>query len=227
MKEEMVSIAELKQHPDYIRGQHSKGYVTELATTLKESGWVFPPVELQPITTTEKIYAEGFRYYILDGTHRVACAIEAEYTKKIPARIHPPLTSLDAIAEQLRLNQSHGLRLSVSAQTNAILKLKELGMKGKIIAEKTGLSETTISRIVGGKQRGANNPEGKPGGSSEGRQAAARKSKPFKTEDWLKGLARVLKAWKKHGTKIRKANFPDPCGKAMDTLTEALLDKEE
>jgi hypothetical protein len=220
MTEELVSIAELKQHPEYIRGQQSKTAVAEYAQILKDSGWVFPAIELQPIASSEKIYAEGIRYYIIDGTHRVAAAIEAEYAKKIPAKVHPPLTSLEAIALQIKTNMAHGLRLSSSAQTNAIKKLKELGMNGKTIAEKTGLSPSSVSRIVSDKQRAT--ASGAPGNVDKSGQEK-KAVKVFKAEDWFKMLGKVLNGWEKHGTKIRKsAGFPDACGKALDTIAEAL-----
>jgi len=221
MKDELVSIWELRQHPDYIRGQVSKSGIAEYAQVLKDSGWVFPAIELQPIASTEKIYQEeGIRYYIIDGTTRVAAAIEAEYSKKIPAKIHAPLTALDAIALQVKANMAHGIRLSPAAQTNAIKKLKELGMNGKTIAEKTGLSTSSVSRIISEKQRAT--ASGAPGNVDKTGQVK-QPAKPFKTEDWLKILGKVLKGWEKHGTKIRKSEgFPDVCGKALDSIAEAL-----
>jgi len=230
MKEENVKLAELLQHPDYIRGQHSKSYVAELVTTLKDSGKVWPftdprcPIRLQPIPTADKAYAEGARFWILDGTHRVAASIEAG-RETVPAVIEALLTSLDAIALQVKTNNAHGLRLSVAAQTNAILKLKENGMKQKLIAEKTGLTAASVSRIIGGTQRtGKKDSESSKG--TEGAAPAKKKAKPFKLEDWIKGLHRTLKGWEKHGAKIRKSGQEEKYNKALDTLAEMLHEGE-
>jgi ParB-like chromosome segregation protein Spo0J len=232
MKEENIKLTELRQHPDYIRGQHSKSYVSELVTALKDSGKVWPftdprcPIRLQPIPTTDKAYADGARFWILDGTHRVAASLEFG-RETVPAVIEQPLTSLDAIALQVKTNNAHGLRLSVTAQTNAIKKLKENGMKQKMIAEKTGLTEASVSRIIGGTQRTAdkNTPEG-----TEGTDTATppkKKTKPFKLEDWIKGLHRTLKGWEKYGGKIRKSGQEEKYNKALDILAEMLHATEE
>jgi hypothetical protein len=227
MKDEQVNIVEMLQHPDYIRVNVSKANVEQYAQIIKDSGWVFPPVELQPIPSTEKSYTEGKRYWIIDGTHRISAAIEAKFEKKIPAKVHLPLTAIDAIALQLKTNMSHGIRLSTSVQTNAIKKMKEMGATGKMIAQKAGISEPSVSRILGGTQRATESGEpgnvdkgGKPGGN-------ANPPKPFKTVDWLKSLNRVLKGYAKHGTKIRKAGFPAECQAAVDTLVANLLTKKE
>jgi hypothetical protein len=222
MKEENVNLAELRVHPEYIRHRKNTDYISELATVLNDAGkWIFPAIELQPIASTEKIYQEeGARYYIIDGVNRVSAAIEINWKHKIPAKIHSPLTSLEAIALQVKTNMAHGLRLTASDQTAAIKKLHELGMQGKTIAEKTGLSMASVSRIVSDKQRAT--ASGAPGNVDKSGQEK-KTAKPFKTEDWLKILGRVLKGWEKHGPKIRKsAGFPDACGKALDTIADAL-----
>jgi ParB-like chromosome segregation protein Spo0J len=224
MKEELIPIQELRQHPDYIRGQHSKSYVEELATVIKDSGWVFPPVTLQPIPTADKAYIEGAKYWIVDGTHRVAAAFEVDPKGTVKANILQPMTGLDAIAMQIKLNNAHGLRLSLASQTNAIKKLSEHGMKGKLIAEKTGLTPASISRILSDKQRTTEKTTGKE--SPEG-STAKKTAKPFNVEAWMKSFARSLKAWEKYGAKIRKSGFPESLGKSMDTLAEKLLHAEE
>lgn len=219
MKDELVNLAELRQHPEYIRHRKNSEYVSELASALKDAGkWIFPPIELQPLPTTDEAYQkEGIRHWILDGTNRVAAALEIGWSHKIPARVHLPMTSLDAIAIQVKTNMAHGLRLSVADQTAAIKKLRELGMAGKVIAEKTGLHPSSVSRITTDKQRAT--ASGEKGNVDKSEKKTA---KPFKPEDWLKVLGKVLKGWEKHGTKIRKAGFPDSCGKALDTIAEAL-----
>jgi len=227
MKDEQVNLAELLQHPDYIRMNVSKPAVEQYAQLIQDSGWIFPPVELQPIPSTEKSYTEGKRYYIIDGTHRIAAAIEAKYDKKIPAKVHLPLTAIDAIALQLKSNMTHGIRLSASVQTNAIKKMKEMGATGKMIAAKAGISEPSVSRILGGTQRATES--GEPGnvdktGSGKGIPKTA---KPFKSTNWLKSLNSVLKGYVKHGSKIRKAGFPAECQKAIDVLVSNLIDKTE
>lgn len=221
MKEELVNLAELRIHPEYIRHRKNAEYVSELATALNDAGkWIFPAIELQPIASGEKVYEEGARYYIIDGTNRISAAIEINWKHKVPAKIHPPLTSLDAIAIQVKTNMAHGLRLSAADQTAAIKKLRELGMQGKTIAEKTGLSPSSVSRIVADKQRST--ASGAPGNVDKSGQEK-KPVKIFKAEDWFKMLGKVLKGWEKHGTKIRKsAGFPDACGKALDTIAEAL-----
>jgi hypothetical protein len=217
MKDEMVNIAELRQHPEYIRHRKNTEYISELAAVLGESGWIFPAVELQPVASTDKAYQEeGIRYYILDGTNRIAAAVEAEYSKKIPAKIHPPMTVFDSIALQVKLNNSHGLRLSVSDQTAAIKRMSELGMEGKKIAKETGISASSVSRIVKDKQRTTTN--GKAGGNTR----PERVRRPFNYDAWLKTLGRVLKGYKEYGPKIRKAGFPGVCGTALDNITEEL-----
>jgi len=227
MKDEQVNIAELLQHPDYIRVNVSKSNVEQYAQILRDSGWIFPPVELQPIPSTDKSHADGKRFWLIDGTHRIAAAVEAKYEKKIPAKVHAPLTAIDAIALQLKTNMSHGIRLSASVQTNAIKKMKDIGATGKFIAQKTGISEPSVSRILGGTQRATES--GEPGnvdktGSGTGTPKPA---KPFKTTDWLKSLNRVLKGYAKHGAKIRKGGFPAECQKAVDVLVSNLIDKTE
>jgi len=227
MKDEQVSIVETLQHPDYIRVNVSKANVEQYAQILRDSGWIFPPVELQPIPSTDKAYTEGKRYWIIDGTHRIAAAVEAKFEKKIPAKVHLPLTAIDAIALQVKSNLSHGIRLSASVQTNAIKKLKEMGATGKMIAAKVGISEPSVSRILGGTQRATDS--GEPGnvdrtGTGQG---TPRPPKPFKATDWLKTLNRVLKGYAKHGSKIRKAGFPAECQTAVDTLIANLLEKKE
>jgi hypothetical protein len=225
MKEENVSITELRQHPEYIRGQVSKSHVAEYAQILRDSGWIFPPVELQPVPSTDKAFSEGVKYWILDGTNRIAAAVEAKWEKKVPAKIHPPMTAIDAIGIQLKTNLAHGFRLSASSQTSAIKKMKEMGATGKMIASKAGLSESSVSRIIGDKQRSTES--GEPGNVDKAGAARKKATKPFKTEDWLKSMNRVLKVYKNHGAKIRKAGFPAECQKAVDVLVSNLIDKTE
>jgi hypothetical protein len=219
MKEELVKTASCRQHPNYIRGQRSKTYSDELATALRDAKeWIFPAVKLQPIPADHADQKDGGAYWILDGTHRIDAAI-TEKISSIPAIVVSGLSPEDAIAYQIKENNAHGLRLSISAQTIAIKKLKELKVPQKTIAEKTGLSPTAISRILSGQQRGPENPEGTRGGSTTQRKKATR----FETDSFFKGLSRILKIWEKHGTKIRKAGIPDVCGKALDTLAGKLL----
>ena len=225
MKDAQVNITELLQHPDYIRLNVSQKNVEQYAQILRDSGWIFPPIELQPIPSTEEIYTKGKRYWIIDGTHRVSAAIEAKFDKKIPAKIHLPLTAIDAIALQLKTNMSHGIRLSASVQTNAIKKLKEIGATQKIIAAKVGISEPSVSRILGGTQR--DTTSGEPGNVDKSeKKGNVRASKPFKIADWLKGLSRSLKGWEKYGPKIRKGGLPEKYGKALDVLAEMLHEEE-
>jgi len=219
MKEENVNLTELRQHPEYIRHRKNNDYVSQLAEDLTDAGkWIFPAIELQPIASTEKIYQEeGARYYILDGTNRVDAAIKIAWTEKIPARIHPPMTLIDAIAIQVRTNNTHGLRLSVADQTSAIKRMAELGMEGKKIAKEAGISPSSVSRIIKDKQRA----------TETGDKGNVKKTKkPFKAEDWMRALGKVLKGWESHGTKICKAGFPDSCGKALDLISAELEDKE-
>jgi ParB-like chromosome segregation protein Spo0J len=221
MKDENVTLAEVRLHPEYIRHRKNTEYISQLASDLSDAGkWIFPPIELQPIASTEKVYAEGGRYYILDGTNRVSAAIEIKWASKIPARIHLPMTAVEAIAVQVRTNNTHGLRLSVSDQTAAIKRMAELGMEGKKIAKEAGISPSSVSRIVKDKQRATETGEA-------GNVVKPKTPKPFKADDWLKSLNRVLKGYAKHGSKIRKAGFPAECQKAVDVLVSNLIDKTE
>ena len=225
MSVEKIGTAGLRKHPDYIRGQHSKSYVTELATALIDAGkkWIFPPVIVQTIPADHVDRAEGGQYWILDGIHRSGAAAEAELPF-VQAEVMSGLSREEGIALQIKTNNSHGLRLSVSAQTNAIKKLAELNMPQVAIAEKTGLHKSSISRILKGTQRAE--ATGTDDGGEDTAKAEKKPVKKFVPADWMKGLNRTLKAWQKHGTKIRKAGFPDACSKAMDTLSSNLLDKE-
>lgn len=217
---ENVQVSHLRKHPDYIRGQHSLKYVEELATVLMDAKGEWPftgqPVLLQPIPADHKDFEDGGRYWIIDGTHRHAAAVAVE-RKTIPAKILSGLTPVDAISMQIKTNNSHGLRLSPAAQTKAILKLHELKVQGKDIAEKCGLHPSSVSRIIKGKQR-PDDPEKTHGGDRTGKKKPVK----FDSENWMKGLNRILKGWEKHGTKIRKAGFPEKYSRAMDTLVSIL-----
>lgn len=223
---EKVKTLVLMQHPDYIRGQKSKTYADELAQVLSDAGgkWPFPPVILQPIPDEHENRKSGSEYWIIDGTHRCAAATLTKYPF-VDADVRTGISPEDAIALQIKSNSEHGLRLSHTAQVNAIKRLAEMKMPQKTIAVKTGLSQSSISRIVGDKQR-PDDAEKTHGGDRTGKKAPIR----FDAENWFKGLKRTLKVWEKYGTKIRKTGFPDACGKAMDTLAGKLLwieDKEE
>ena len=217
---EKIEILGLRKHPDYIRGQHSKTYSDELLTALNDSGktWIFPPILVQPIPLEHDDRKDGGKYWILDGMHRFDAAVQGKLVT-VPADVMSGLTREESIAIQIKTNMAHGLRLSVSAQTNAIMKLHELKMEGKKIAEKTGLHPSSISRILKGTQRA------KEDDSAPTENGKVEKKKPikFNYENWLKGLMRSLKAWEKYGTKIRKSGFPEPCGKAMDVLASKIL----
>jgi hypothetical protein len=228
MKEEkaVVKVSSLRQHPHYIRRSRKDSYIMELTQLLLDwkGEWNFKgsPVALQPIPIDHADRKDGAEYWMLDGHNRVAAAIEAKVSK-IPANVISGMSESDAIAYQVRVNNEHGLRLSVADQTAAIKKMAEMNIKGKEIAEKMGISASSVSRIVGDKQRSPENPEAKRGGTGEQKKKAAKK---FDAENWMKGLSRILKGWQKYGPKIRKAGFPDSCGKAMDSLSNELLEKE-
>ena len=223
MKEEKanVKVVSLKKHPDYIRGQYSKTYASELETVILDgkNGWPFPPIIVQPIPTDHADRKDGGEYWPLDGMHRTEAALIAKL-QTVPAIVMSGITPEEGIALQVKMNNAHGLRLSVSAQTTAIKKLDELGMKGKLIAEKTGLTAASISRILGGTQR-KNETDPTPD------KPAKKSPVKFDPENWMKGLSRLLKGWEKYGIKIRKAGFPNSCGTSMDFLVEKLLHPEE
>ena len=222
MKEEQINIAEVRQHPNYIRHRKNAEYISGLAQVLNDSGWIFPAIELQPIPEDQVKISEGAKFWILDGTNRIAACIEAGYNKKVPAIIHPNMTPGEAIAIQLKTNIAHGLRLTSSEQTAAIKKMHDLGMMGKAIAKEAGISPSSVSRIVSEKQRAT--PDGDRG------NAAPKKNKirkPFNADAWMKLLGKVLKGWKENGSKIRKAGFPGSCGNSLDEITETLSDENK
>ncbi len=226
MSIEKIKTNVLLIHPDYIRSKVSDSYVVELGNVLNDAGkrWVFPPVIVQPIPADHADRKEGHQYWILDGMHRTLAAMSMDM-ELIPAEVMSGLTREEGIALQIKTNNSHGLRLSVSAQTNAIKKLAELKMPQTTIAEKTGLHKSSISRILKGTQR----PETPGSNSSENGTADKKDKKPVKKFDasaWMKGLNRLLKAWEKNGSKIRKVGFPKECCDAVQQLTDILLVEE-
>lgn len=226
MKEmkDSLRIEKLMKHPRYIRGQVSRDAVQSYAQIMIDAKGYgpFPPIIAQPIPADHDNRKSGAEYWIVDGTHRVDAAIAAG-VKEIPARVMSGLSEIESIALQLKTNASHGIRLSASAQTNAIKEMKALGATQTTIAAETGLSQPSIARILGGKQRDSETGERRPttaGGT------AGKDRKSFDFETWMKGLSRILKSYQKNGSKIRRKGFPESCVKAMDNLVSKLIENE-
>lgn len=212
-----------RMHPKYIRVKTNQDHVRTLADVLHDTKeWPFPAIHAQPIPISEeKTIKEGGRYYIIDGHHRVEAAILLN--RPVTANIYSALSEVEAISMQVSENAKHGMILDVRSRERALLSLKEANLNNKQIAERTGLTNSTVSRILSGKagvkagtdadkRRGS-----KPGGT-----------KQFNVEGWLKALGKVIEGWGKNRRKIEKfKGFPSGMEKTLDALTDHFSPPEE
>lgn len=209
-------------NPNYIRVKPNDDHVKGMHDKLQDakSDWPFPPIYAQAIPASEtESLKEGYRYYIIDGHHRVAAARMAGTSVK--AIIYSGLSDRDAIALQCRSNIENGLALSNAARTKAVKALAGDDPKQgaqKEIARITGIPFYTVSRILSEKKPPV---AGTPadGRTKTGKEKA--KSKPFDTAGWLTIFLRTMGKYEKNRRAIIKAKgFP----KGLETALDAALD---
>lgn len=143
-----------------------------IKTVSPKIDWPFPPIEvarnekqvLPPAgkdatsaATKKKLKAakkKYFPYELIDGSHRIAVARRIGM-KEIPATIKSILDPAERFLEQYKSNGGpRGLRLDKADRDNAIRILsREYQFSQKKLVEETGLDQTSISRIISGKQR--------------------------------------------------------------------------
>lgn len=225
MRQEQISVEAkvFRINPKYIRVKTNQDHVRTLADVLSDSKeWPFPPIVAQPIPVSEdETIKAGGRYYIIDGHHRVEAAILSK--KPVLATVHSALTEADSIALQVSENAKHGMMLDVRSRQRALTLLSETGMKQVEIVKRTGLTASTVSRILSGKA-GV-----KAGTETDARKGSKAGKKPasFSVETWLKTVGKVLTGWGKYRSRIVKAKgFPDGLDKTLDKLADHFSPEE-
>jgi len=115
--------------------------VTDYTSIISEvgSGWPFPPIH---------VFHDGTDYFVADGFHRVLAGQRAK-RGLIPCEIHKG-TAEDAHIFGMTANDRHGLRMSREDKRACVEWLLDQPgrMSQKEIAEKAGVSRTTVQTIV-------------------------------------------------------------------------------
>jgi hypothetical protein len=95
-------------------------------------------------------------------------------------------SKMEAAADQLRRNLSHGKAVKEVERDKRILMLRDLGMDLEKIGDIVGLHKASVSRILAGKQNLS--------GTSKGGGKRSRTAKPMDGKAILKALERACKA---------------------------------
>lgn len=129
----MLPVTELYPHPDNPRRE--LGDLTELANSIRERG------VLQNLTVTPR---EGGGYTVLGGHRRRAAAINAGLTA-LPCVVIEGISLADQIALMLCENMQRN-ELTLAEQAQGVQMMIDLGIPAGEVAQKTGLSESTVRR---------------------------------------------------------------------------------
>ncbi len=129
-----ISIDRLKVHPKNVRRNYEN--IDELAASIKENG------VLQNLTVVPDADEEGI-YFVVIGNRRLMAAREAGL-ETVPCRIASDMEEPEQALSMLTENmQRHNL--SVSEESAGIqMCLADYGFSIEQVAERTGLSETTV-----------------------------------------------------------------------------------
>ena len=133
----MIPRSKLEPHPDNPR--RDLGDLSELAASIKKSGI------LQNLTVVPSPREEGI-YRIIIGHRRFAATAIAGYTDddELPCAIEEmdmPTQIATMLAENMQRND-----LTITDQVGGIQTMMDLGIDAKGIAERTGLSATTVRK---------------------------------------------------------------------------------
>lgn len=129
----MLPVTELYPHPDNPRRE--LGDLTELTSSIRERG------VLQNLTVTPR---EGGGYTVLCGHRRRAAAINAGLTA-LPCVVIEDISLADQIALMLCENMQRN-ELTLAEQAQGVQMMIDLGIPAGEVAQKTGLSESTVRR---------------------------------------------------------------------------------
>lgn len=145
-----VDIKDITVDPElYPRMKHNWQTAFEYSESMK-CGSVFPKIILAINNGT---------LYLVDGKHRIE-ANKICKLKKIEAIIYHGLSRNEIYKMAVKLNVAHGLGLSTYDKRRAVLKLMEMGVKGKEISLLTNVQEDKLETFV--EQRMVSSITGKP-----------------------------------------------------------------
>lgn len=150
-----ILLNHIASAPVYIREKFNKDHAADMAAFFKQSGTEIPTITLAkiPDKPTSKHFAklleQGFKYVIVDGTHRyyIAKGFGFESINATVSNVNPE--SADYLAEQYTLNNRHGLKLSNEERFRYMTILRDqYKLTVENIAGKTGFSKASVSRIL-------------------------------------------------------------------------------
>jgi ParB-like chromosome segregation protein Spo0J len=106
------------------------------------------------------VFHDGTDYFVADGFHRTLAAIRAKRSS-IPCTIHKG-TAKDARIFGMTANDQHGLRMSHADKVNCVEWLLDNGgkMSHSKIAEKAGVSRSTVTRVLADRKAATYPPDG-------------------------------------------------------------------
>lgn len=226
-KVETFKPEKLMAHPLNVRKRINADHVSMLADAAKDAGskWIFPPVILTPIPVDARKEG-GPEYYTLDGLHRTAAA--KALGMDVQGTVRLGMNDAEILVLQAKENlHKGGLVLDFKARAEIIVGLKGLGVKGKQIAVETGLSESTVSRVISGKAS-VTGWDKKGNGKEDGKGDEKKKNpKRFDPEKWTKAVGKVLEGWKKYRKSISKSGgWTEKHSKALDAMDDAFAPEE-
>lgn len=228
---------------DYVRQRVSGPWVNELEETLRAcqprrptkpehfTAWPFPPLDVRPIegTPAKNGKPAPTALEIVAGRHRFLAAKHCGM-EKIPCLIKPR-SEAEAFFDQLASDLRHGLKLDHEMRDAAIRTLvKKFRFSLRVVEKRTGLSASSVSRIVRGIQyvhgvtrrpraevgHGARRPSGPPAPSRirtsmvrESHQLTEPEPAPI-VATWspimfVRQLEGISIEWTRHRTEIDKA----------------------
>lgn len=144
---QMVKVAEVTEHPQNPRD--GLGDLTELAQSIRELG-LRQPITVIPASAFRAAHPElplvaEARWVPLDGHRRRAAAQLAGVTE-IPAWIRGDLNGAADGPETFLVTNLHRLPLSPLEEARAMALLAELGRSQRQIAERTGFTQSHVSK---------------------------------------------------------------------------------
>jgi hypothetical protein len=115
--------------------------VDDYAEVIKDAGgdWPFDPID---------VFFDGSNYFVADGFHRTLAAIRMKRAS-IPCRVHQG-TAKDAKIFGMTANDTHGIRMTREDKRACVEWLLDYGgrMTQAEIAQKSGVTERSVRRIV-------------------------------------------------------------------------------
>lgn len=165
-----------------------------------ENGTIFPPIILgtypDPKNPTQQAKA------IVDGCNRYKAALKAKL-KDMAVETRTYVSDLLMLQDMVKLNLTHGLRISEDDRNARIKLFKERGMEGKQIAPIFNLHESTVSRILRDLVKGTKS--GPRHGSKKEKKVLA----VFKAKAFLEMLERVKLTMRQRGEESTLSDIRD------------------